>query len=218
MVYVITKPDSGPSPNLDAPNIQGNFAAFNTSFSTNHVAMNSDAQGDHTNVIFQRQTSTPDNPINGDILFSENVTSKLGTQPGLLVRIPVFLPTKLDPTTGINNSAMVLTFNQVNTIGPNQYQSFLIGIVSPYLIYFGSISGNTTPSVIINTQITLSPAPQEILLAIATANTNVSAGTQRPFDVRTRIDSTDKFTISSAANDSSGSIAYSIGWVAIAKA
>lgn len=209
MTYIPNKPGSGKSPFLDAPKIQTNFSVFNTAFGANHVSMNTFKQGDHLGVVMQRQATTfsPTGVTDGAVLFARNATSKAGTQPQLFVKIPKFLP-------GQKNDSMQLTYNQVNIAGP-QYQSFLMGA---YLIYMGSESGNTASNTIISIQITLSPAPTKILIAIATPNTFNTASTPMPFDMFTNINNNSQFTVTSSANGSRGSIAYSFTWVAIADA
>ena len=214
MTYTRNKPNSGKAPNLDAPTIQDNFATFQTVFSKNHLAINAANQGDHSTVIFQNQLTFPGVAPNTDYLISHNATSKGGTQPQLFVKIPKFLPTANDPTNA-TNSEMQLTFNTVNLVGPNQFQSFLIG---GYLIYFGTTTGNTVNNVITSILITLVPAPTEIIVAIATPNTMTNFSPVRPFDVKTQINSNSTFTISSVANSDHASIPYSFGWVAIARA
>lgn len=209
MTYNPNKPDSGPSPDLDAPNIMGDFTAYNNAFSVNHTPMNSVGQGKHANVIFQNQTALPGLVESSAFLFANNATSKANTQPQLFVQIPQFLPNE------VANKPMQLTFETVNIVGPAQYQSFLIG---GYLIYFGSISGTTAGN--INTTITLSPSPTKILDVIATSYTMTTASPIRPFDVTVIVDTVTNlgFKITSAGNLGSSSIAYSFGWVAIAQA
>lgn len=194
--YIFTKPDPGPSPLLDAPTIQNNFAAWASVFANNHSAMNTATQGDHTNVIMTLQSSGP--PITQDlaVLFAKNATATTGgTKPQLFVKVPQFLPDSIQP----NPSAMQLTYNQVSTAGP-QYQSFLPG---GYILYWGSTNN-------IAIKITLSPAPTKILVAIATANNLTSTGVITPFTVATNITSSTQFQIFSNATGS-----YTFGWYAI---
>jgi hypothetical protein len=211
MTYTPTKPDQGPSPYLDAPKIQANFSVFNTAFSANHVSMNTFKQGDHLGVIIQKQANFPGLVKDSVVLFARDTTSKIDTQPQLYIKIPQFLPNK------VQNRAMQLTYNKVNIAGP-QYQTFMIG---GYLVYMGTETGNTAPNTIISTQITLVPAPTTILMAIATANTfnTKSSGLgPEPFDMFTKIDNNAQFTVSSSANGSRLSIAYSFTWIAIGSA
>ncbi len=208
MTYTPTKPDQGPSPFIDVPTIQQNFAVYNTVFSANHVAMNKFNQGNHKGIIFQNQTDEPDEVINSAHIFSFDAPSNAGIQPQLWVKVPKFLPNE------VPNTKMQLTYNEVNIAGP-QYQSFLMG---GYLIYFGVITGNTSTIIPISTQITLVPAPTEIVMAIAVPNTfNTQGGTfgPGPFDAFTKIDSTSQFTISSSGNGNRPSIPYTFSWVAI---
>lgn len=183
MTYSPTKPDIGPSPKLDAPQIRTNFTQFNTAFALNHTSLNDRFQGDHEDVILTNQA---DPTLSGDetILYSKSATATTGgPQPQLFAMIPNFLPIPGDTTKLNAPIGMQLTYNSVNIAGP-QYQSFLPG---GYILYFGSGTGNST--------ITLSPAPTAILVAIATATTALSGGlpnqasttniTATQFDVKT---------------------------------
>ena len=99
---------------------------------------------------------------------------------------------------------MQLTYNTVNTSGPNQYQSFLPG---GYILYLGTT--NTVGS-----KITLVPQPTKILIAIAEPN-NVSGGVgSEPNSVSTTVASDNTgFTIRSNASGS-----FTFCWMAIAQA
>lgn len=210
MTYIKDKPDSGKAPDIDAPTIQGNFATFDTVFAVNHLSMNdpNQKQGDHTTIIFQNQPTFPTLVENEADLLAHDAVSNAGTQPQLWVKIPKFLPNNTA------NDPMQLTYNQVNITGPAQYQSFLIG---GYLIYMGSISGNSAANVKIATQITLVPAPTKILVAIATPNSFTTSSTPQPFDVSTIINNNSQFTINSNSNGSRSTVvAYRFTWVAIA--
>jgi hypothetical protein len=220
MSYVTTKPDSGKSPDLDAPTIQGNFAAYAGIFGTNHVPINSALQGDHSNVIFENQSADPGVTNDYTVLYSKNAAAKTGgPQPQLFVQIPQFLPNAQD-TRNAPNIGMQLTYNTVNTAGP-QYQSFLVG---GYILYFGVDSGTTSGSGStsnpIQDTITLVPAPTKILLAIAEPQTMTAVGTPTPLNVGTQIlGSTNQFKIFS--NPGKGLVpgsAYSFGWLAIGRA
>lgn len=215
MTYSPNKPDSGPSPSIDVAQIQTNFSRFDAVFSNNHTALNDKNQGAHETVILLRQTADPGVTEDLAVLYAKNATSRAGTQPQLFVQIPKFLPTPQD-TTNAQNTGMQLTYNTVNTAGPI-YQSFLPG---GYLLYQGSVSGNTAPNVLIAQTVILSPAPTSILIAIATPNTMTSVGTPTPFNVSTTINTltNDRFVINSTGNGSGGSIPYSFVWVAIGKA
>ena len=185
MTYSFIKPDRGPSPLIDVVQIQTNFSVWGTIFAINHVGMNAAKQGDHTFVVLENQAAGP--PLIGDetILFSKNAPAMTGgAQPQLFVKLPVFLPTANDPTPSPSPIAMQLTYNTVNTAGP-QYQSFLPG---GYILYFGSVS-NVSGSTIVN----LSPAPTIVLMAIATAD-KVGSG-NLPFQVSTKLISSFQFNI-----------------------
>lgn len=212
MTYSFIKPDSGPSPRLDVGQINTNFSTFQTIFTNNHKALNNVKAGDHTQVIFELQTADPGVTENLDVLYCKDASSKAGTQPQLFVQIPKFLPNK-NNTAPAQNTPMQLTYNVVNTTGP-VYQSFLPG---GYLIYFGSVSGNTAPNVNLNITVIVSPAPTKLLIANATPNTLTTQGTPIPFRLATTINTTtnDRFIISSTSNGTGAMIPYSFGWVAI---
>lgn len=204
MTFTITKPDSGPSPTLDAPTIQGNFAQFGTIFARNHTALNLNNQGDHKAVIFEKQVSAPGVTEDLTVLFAGDGTSNVSTEPQLFFQIPQFLPNEYD-TTKAPNVSLPLTYNAVNTAGP-QYQSFLPGF---YLLFFGSTAN-------IAANIVLSPAPTRILCVIATPNNMTTAGTPIPYDVSVNIISNSTFKINSNLNFGGPVVPYSFGWVAIA--
>lgn len=189
------------SPKDQVTDLQTNFSQFATKWAINHTALNDTHAGDHDNVILTRQTSIPAAGTDTDVLFCQDATSALGTQPQLFVRIPKFLPTDLDQKTS-GNRPMQLTYNQVNTAGPI-YQSFLPG---GYLLYFG-VSTFAVPTN--SQQITLTPTPSEILIAIANSN-NTSSGIARR--VSTTIDSANKFTIYTPAHTT----IINFTWMAIA--
>jgi len=215
MTYSPDKPDEGPSPAIDVVQIQTNFSQFASIFSNNHTALNDKNQGAHEGVILTRQLFDPGVTEDLAVLYAKNAGSKAGSQLQLFVQIPKFLPTGQD-TTNAKNVGMQLTYNSVNTAGPI-YQSFLPG---GYLLYQGSVSGNTTPNVLIADTVILSPAPTKILVAIATPNTMTSVGIAIPFNVSTTINTVtnDRFVINSTGNASGGSIPYSFVWMAIATA
>ncbi len=205
MTYNSTNPPSTTSPKDSASLIQTNFSQFDTIFSNmvlgvayNHVALNDFNEGKHAAIIFQRQTTDPTITQNLDVLYCKNATAATGTTPQLFLRIPKFLPTILDPSKDANNP-MQITYNSVNTAGP-VYQSFLAG---GYILYFG-----TTSNIAVN--ITLSPSPTKILVAIAEPNNLTTSGTPTPFSVSTQIISTTQFKINSNATG-----VYSFTWMAI---
>ena len=210
MTYSTTKPDRGPSPLIDVVQIQTNFAQFAAIFSSvsagifyNHTPINNKNQGDHESIIFSLQAADPGVTQNKDVLYSKNAASLSGSQPQLFVQIPKFLPNEKDQTDA-QNIPMQLTYNAVNTAGP-QYQSFLAG---GYLVYFGS-----TMNIAVN--IVLSPAPTKILVAIATPNNMTTVGTPIPYTVSTTIINNSTFKINSTLNGSGPVVPYSFGWVAI---
>jgi hypothetical protein len=152
------------SPANSAAPIQVNFSQFAGIFSRlvggvtyNHIPLNDFNQGKHAAIIMQNQLVDP--PVNQNLamLLALNATTAANTQPELFVKIPLFLPTALD-TTLAQNTPMQLTYNQVNVVGPNQYQSFLPG---GYLIYFGSTMN-------IAANIPVLPTPTAIVIALAT--------------------------------------------------
>lgn len=174
------------TPEFSALPIQVNFEEFFNIFSStvggviyNHIALNDFNQGKHGAVIMQKQADAPAINQNLDVLVTLDAQTAAGTQPQLFVKVPKFLPTNLDTKDAANNP-MRLTYNQVNTTGP-QYQSFLPG---GYLVYFGSTNN------IANT-ITVTPNPSAIITALAspTGSTggtgyNISAEVTQPDKVK----------------------------------
>lgn len=199
MTFVPNKPDSGPSPFVDASVIQTNFAQWGSIFDNNHIGMNLLNQGDHSSVIFENQANDPGVTNDYVSLYNKNASATTGgSQPQLFFQIPEFLPTKYDKNDK-PNVGMQLTYNQVNTTGPSQYQSFLPG---GYLLYFGSTTNIAIP-------ITLSPIPSSIVIAIATATSLV---TGNPATVSTTVNSPSQFTINSNATNP-----YEFRWFVIAR-
>ena len=185
-------PQGDDSPKNQAPLIQTDFSQFASIFSTvtggnvfNHTFLNNPSkQGSHETIIFEKQSKIPKITNPQAILFNQNAASKAGTQPQLFMKIPKYLPTKYDGNTP-NNDPMQLTYNQVNTSGP-QYQSFMAG---GYLLFFGQInitSGNTS------LQTTLTPAPTKILMVQAFPNVTTNNVARA---VSATIDTNNKFTI-----------------------
>lgn len=207
MPYIL-KPDQGPSPLLDAPNIQGNFSIYASTFSNtilgvryNHTPFNDPNQGDHEVVLMELLATDPG--VSNDLVsvYSKSIATAASTEPQVFVQIPKFLPTA-DDTTNANNTGMQLTYNKVNIVGP-QYQSFIAG---GYLVYIGS-------TVDITLTITLVPAPTKILVAIAEPNTLDISGTPRPFTVSTTVLSPSTFKINSGL----GATPYKFTWMVIAQ-
>lgn len=198
MTYSTTKPDGGPSPFLDVGQIQTNFSTFDTTFTVNHTPLNNMNQGDHEDVIFEKTLTSPVVNNNFDVLYARDATSAAGTEPQLFVKIPKFLPTKTDPTNA-TNAGMQLTYNQVNTAGP-QYQGFFPGA---FLFY------SSTATFPFGTTITLIPAPTKILTIIAaTQNTIITS----PIKCSATILSSSTFKIDCSAPGGT------ILWMAIAQA
>jgi hypothetical protein len=162
MTYDPTIPSPESSPSTSASPTQVNFSQFAAIFSNlvgginyNHGPMNSSSQGKHAAVIMQSQTTDPGVSQNLDVLYAKNAPAATsGPQPQIFLQIPKFLPIPQD-TTPAQNLPMQLTYNSVNTTGP-QYQSFLPG---GYIMYFGTISSSGT--------VTLVPTPTEVLMAQA---------------------------------------------------
>ena len=205
MTYSFTKPDGGPSPNIDVVQIQTNFAQFASIFSSssggvnyNHTALNNPNQGDHESIILTNQSADPGVTLDLAVLYCKNVTNTIGTQPQLFVQIPQFLPTSAD-TTAAPNTPMQLTYGTVNNSGP-MYQSFLPG---GYVLYWGSVTSVTAT-------VTLSPAPSKILTVLATPNNVSGSGNQNPFTVSTAIQNATTFKIYSNAT-----LSFTISWFAI---
>jgi hypothetical protein len=197
MTFDPNSPEDLPPPKIAVDQIRTNFQQYQTAFNANHSALNSSTQGKHTHIIFEEQTNDPEVPGDFDTLYSKSVTSASGTAQQIFARIPQFLPNEFP------NIPMQLTFDQVNTTGPDQYQSFMAG---GYLVYFGQTS-------IVPVTITLVPAPTIILSVIANP-TNFTAGPGSiPFDVNVTINNASEFTL----NSFSATGVYSFKWIAIAK-
>lgn len=196
MTYNPNIPIGENSPASQIPQVQQNFASLASVFANNHTPFNNFNQGDHEAIIFQNQTLDPDVTQNLDVIYAKNATQASGTQPQLFLRIPSFLPLP------IQNLPMQLTYNSVNTTGP-QYQSFLPG---GYVVYFGTITNVAVP-------IVLSPTPSEIVCAIANPNNLTSVGTPVPFDVSVQITQPATVKVNSALATGS----YTFTYIVIAK-
>lgn len=207
MTYAPTIPQGLPSPFSQVTQVQNNFADYATKFAVNHTALNATNQGAHEGVILTSQ-GVVDPDVTQDLVafYCRDAISQLGTEPQLFFKIPKFLPTALD-TTNAPNAAIQLTYNTVNTVGPI-FQSFL---PAGYLLFFGTVTDITI-------NITLVPAPRQIIIAIANPNTMTTAGNPIPFDVSTQILSNDTFKINSNLNFGGPVIPYSFTWMAIAQA
>ena len=204
MTYIPIKPDRGPSPKLDAPIIRQNFVSWASVFSNtsggvvyNHAPMNDPNQGDHEAIILENQLNDPGVTQDLDALYNKNAISLASTQPQLFIQIPKFLPTKNDPTNA-PNVGMQLTYNVVNTAGP-QYQSFMAGGL---LVYWGSTTNVAVP-------IVLSPSPTKILF-VDVQSQQISFGF--PYDAGVTILSNNSFQINSLKAVG----VYKFTWMAIA--
>ncbi len=182
MTYNPDIPNDLPSPSIAVDAIRTNFSQYAQVFDNNHVALNTNGQGKHTNVILQQQGNDPVIEGDYDSLFIKPVAALFNTSQQLFARIPQFL------TPDKPNNPVQLTFNSVNTAGP-VYQSFMAG---GYIVYFGQTTNIAIP-------ITLTPAPREIVCVIANSNSFTNVGTPIPNDVGVVINSNSQFTITSAA-------------------
>lgn len=205
MTYNPNSPNGTQSPKDQVVQVMTNFSQFAAIFSStvagvvyNHTALNLQKQGDHESIIITNQTIDP-TIENAVVLYAKNATSKAGTQPQLFYKTPQFLPDEINPDTP-GNPPVQLTYNTVNIAGP-VYQSFLPG---GYLFYFGTRTGAG--------QITLSPQPTKILIAIAYPNELTTVGTPVPDDVSVQITSNFQFNIIS----SSAQLTDTFTWLAIA--
>jgi hypothetical protein len=179
MTYDPTQPAATTSPKLSVGDIQSNFEKFFNIFKNNHVALNDFNQGKHSTVIFQQQNNDPTVTNDQVTLYAKEVVSSISTEPQLFAKIKESL--------NLPNLPFQLTLNQVNTTGPNQYQSFMMG---GYLIYFGNTNDIPTP-------ITLSPAPSSIL-CVQSVTQGLIAGTNPPYDVGVTVTSNSTFKINSS--------------------
>lgn len=195
MSYDPTIPADLPPPAIAVDSIRTNFQQYQAAFNANHSPLNSSNQGKHTTIIFEAQSDDPIVDGSFDTLYNKSVAAAIGNTQEFFSRIPKFLPNDLP------NAPTQLTFNQVNTTGPNQYQSFLPG---GYIFYFGTSTGPGT--------ITLSPAPTEIVCAIANTNNFTTTGLVLfPFNCSVTVLNTSQFSI----NSTFGSGTFT--WFAIAK-
>ena len=133
MTYDPTQPQNTPPPNTGVNSIKNNFSSFANIFDNNHVALNANNQGKHSNVILQQQGTDPTVDGSFDTLYGKSIVTKSATFEGLFAKIPQFL------TIDKPNNSTQLTFNIVNTAGPSQYQSFLPG---GYILYCGMETNN----------------------------------------------------------------------------
>jgi len=194
-------PQNLPSPKVITSSIRTNFSEYANIFDNNHEAINNSNQGKHTNVILQEITdpNVLDNLVS---LYGKSITATSGTTQEMFAKILQFLPSDKP------NIPMQLTFNQINTAGP-QYQSFLAG---GNIVYFGQTSNLPADN-----PITLSPTPSVLLCVIANANTFASPQAV-PYDVSVfkTPNIENKFTIVSRAASVSAQ-PYLFTWIAIAR-
>jgi len=168
MTYSPEIPQDLPSPSVGVDFIRTNFSQYAQVFDNNHVAINANNQGKHSNVILQEQIADPVVDGSFDSLFIKSVTSNSSTSQQLFSRIPQFL------TLDKPNNPVQLTFNTVSTAGPTQYQSFLPG---GYLLFFGQATQIAQPNPpVIPIVVTLTPAPSEILCVIANSTNVIGTG------------------------------------------
>lgn len=201
MTYNPNIPEDLPSPDIATTLIRTNFSQYANVFDNNHAAINDSNQGKHTNVILQ-QISDPDVTDNLDSLYGKTAVAASGTTQEIFAKVPQFLPVDKP------NLPMQLTFNVVNTAGP-QYQSFMAG---GYIIYWGTIP-SATPT--INTQVTLVPAPSKIVCVIPnpTKFAAVGGNPTRPVLVSATVNNSSQFTINATFPTGTGNV----NWVAIAQ-
>lgn len=200
MTYNPNIPQNLPSPKIATEAIRTNFSEYDDIFDNNHEAINSSNSGKHTNVILQAITD-PEVTDNLVSLYGKSVTATSGASQEAFAKIKRFL--SLDKP----NAPMQLTFNTVNTSGP-QYQSFLAG---GYIIYWGTIPSAN----VINTQITLVPAPKKIVCVIPnpTKFAITGANPTAPIYTSVTVNNASQFTINAVFPTGTGDV----NWVAIAQ-
>lgn len=110
MSYSPSKPDSGPSPFLDIPQIQTNFSQYATIFSQNHVALNGARQGDHTFVVLQQQGFDVANVVTGAGFSTVTTVTDNNFVTGQTV-----VMTGLVGTTDLNGNPYIVTVINAST-------------------------------------------------------------------------------------------------------
>lgn len=135
-MYEPNIPQDLPPGTVIVDQIRANFSQYALVFANNHSPLNDSNQGKHTNVLLQQQFTNP--IVDGSFvsLFSAPINYFSNVTQELLVAIPQFLPPEFP------NNPMQLTYNSVNTAGP-QYQSFIAG---GYVLYWGKVA-SATPTV-----------------------------------------------------------------------
>jgi hypothetical protein len=203
MTYDPTQPTDLPSPDVAVNQIRTNFSQYFNIFDNNHVAINANSQGKHSNVIIQGQIADPEINGNFDTLYSKSITSTSSTSEELFVKIPQFLPNH------IPNDPMQLTFNVVNLVP--QYQSFIPG---GYIVYWDSIPSAN----VINTTVTLTPTPSEILCVIPNPTKLVGVGVlpTKPTQISVTILNASQFRINATFAGIPPGTGI-INWIAIAR-
>ncbi len=203
MTFLPDIPTDLPPPNVAVNQIRTNFSQYATVFDNNHVALNANYQGKHSNVILQRQVSDPEVGGDFDSLYSKSVTATASTSEQLFVKIPKFLPNE------IPNNPTQLTFNVVGLVP--QYQSFLPG---GYVIYWDTIPSANT----VNTTVTLLPTPSEILCVIPNPSKLVGVGVlpTKPVQISVTILNAFQFRINASFNGAPPGTG-DIRWIAIGR-
>ncbi len=212
MTYDPNQPTNTPPPDIGIDSVRNNFSSYANVFDNNHIALNANNQGKHSNVILQQQSSDPSVEGSFDALYSNVASTNLGATLEIFAKIPQFL--SLDKP----NNPEQLTFHTVNTAGPTQYQSFLPG---GYILYFGTETNNVvnTP---LTALVTLVPAPAKILCVIANptrlALVTGAGSNLAPQKVSVILSTTNtaQFTIFAVAPGPLLSVG-NITWIAIAK-
>jgi hypothetical protein len=205
MSYNPNIPVDNDSPANQVTKIQTNFSSFNTIFGTEHGDLTIADQGKHEAIKLKLQISDPGVTNDYDVIYSKNTTSTaFGITPQLFLQIPEFIA-------NVINSPMQLTYNAVNTAGP-QYQSFLPG---GYVLYFENITGVAPSAANLVFNITLSPTPTSIVCPIAYTNSMTTVGTPIPCAIMVSnvLASTFDITMQSPGAGQN----YSLTWLAIAK-
>jgi len=204
MTYNPDYPENTPPPDTGINNVRTNFSTYATIFSNNHVALNANNQGKHSNVILQ-QVSDPSVEGGFDALYSNVASTNLGATLEIFAKIPQFL--SLDKP----NNPEQLTFHTVNTAGP-VYQSFLPG---GYLLFFGQVTqiAQVNPPVI-PIVVTLSPVPTEILCVIANSTNVIGTSTTWGQPMSVNVINNSQFQINPTGIVL---VNHIIPWIAIAK-
>lgn len=205
MTYNPDIPIGDNSPANQVTAIQTNFQTFNTIFGLEHGDLTIADQGKHEAIKFALQSADPGVTQDYDVLYSKNTTSTaFGTTPQIFLQIPKFIDS-------VANSGMQLTYNAVNTAGP-QYQSFLPG---GYVLYFQNITGVAPSAADLLFNITLSPTPTSIVCPIAYTNNMTTVGTPIPCAIMVSNIGTSTFDITMQSPGAGQN--YSLTWLAVAK-